>query len=97
MNINVLFFNLQTTLACNLKRKRKTRSKSPLVDQVCLRAVLTSQVTGLMSNAQVFGFVCFFLPVCAPVVCDPEDLTGALAPGTHHTAQCFCDSGSRAW
>lgn len=92
MNIHVLFFNFQTTLACNLKGKRKTCSKSPPA------GVFTccSDVTGDWPYVKHSGFF-FFLPVRAPVVCVPEDLTGALAPGTHHTVQCFCDSVSRGW
>lgn len=35
------------------------------------------------------------LPEYAPAVCAPAALTGALAPGTHHTMQCFFGSGSR--
>ena len=45
----------------------------------------------MMSKFPVFLFR--YLPVYAPAVCAPADLTGALAPGIHHTAQCFSDSG----
>lgn len=85
MNFNVVFFKLQATLACNLKRE----STIALTCRHCFYYLgvqcASSEITG------------GFLPAYVPAVCGPEDLPGVLAPDTHHTGQCFADSESHGW